>query len=84
MAIAQLKLDVGYEKIVATSSIFFPSRSDPPESIEPATCRDGRHLISRDRMEAIMATLDVLGNPVATKALRECSAGTTKFRRLSG
>jgi prevent-host-death family protein len=41
------------------------------------------YLISRGRMDAIMETLDVLGNPAAMKALRDYEAGKTKFRPLS-
>ncbi len=41
------------------------------------------YLISRGRMDAIMETLDVLGNPAAMKALRDYEAGKTKFLPLS-
>lgn len=41
------------------------------------------YLISRGRMDAIMETLDLLGNPAAMKALQDYETGKTKFRPLS-
>lgn len=41
------------------------------------------YLISRGRMDAIMETLDLLGNPAAMKALRDYEQGTTKFLPVS-
>jgi prevent-host-death family protein len=41
------------------------------------------YLISRGRMDAIMETLDLLGNPIAMKALRDYETGKTKFVPLS-
>ena len=41
------------------------------------------YLISRSRMDAIIETLDLLGNPAAMKALRDYEAGKTKFLPLS-
>jgi antitoxin YefM len=41
------------------------------------------YLISRGRMDAIMETLDLLGNPAAMKAVRDYEAGKTKFVPLS-
>ncbi len=41
------------------------------------------YLISRGRMDAIMETLDLLGNPEAMKALRDYEKGKTKFLPLS-
>lgn len=41
------------------------------------------YLISRGRMDAIMETLEVLGNPTAMKALQDYKKGKTKFRPLS-
>ena len=41
------------------------------------------YLISRGRMDAIMETLDLLGNPTAMKALQGYEAGKTKFLPLS-
>ncbi len=41
------------------------------------------YLISRGRMDAIMETLDLLGNPAAMKALREYEHGKTQFLPLS-
>lgn len=37
------------------------------------------YLISRERMDAIMETLDLLGNPGAMKALHDYEQGKTKF-----
>ena len=34
-------------------------------------------------MDAIMETLDLLGNPTAMKALRDFEKGKTKFRPIS-
>ena len=36
-------------------------------------------LISRERMDTIVETLEVLGNPAAMKALRQYPEGKTKF-----
>jgi len=41
------------------------------------------YLVSRDRMEAIVETLEVLGNPKAMKAIRDYEAGKMKFLPLS-
>jgi len=41
------------------------------------------YLISRSRMDAIIETLDLLGNPAAMKALRDYEKGKTKFLPLS-
>ena len=41
------------------------------------------YLISRGRMDAIMETLDLLGNPAAMKALREYEQGKTRFLPLA-
>ena len=41
------------------------------------------YLISRSRMDAIIETLDLVGNPAAMKALRDYEAGKTKFLPLS-
>ena len=41
------------------------------------------YLVSSGRMDAIMETLDLLGNPVAMKALRDYEQGKTKFLPLS-
>lgn len=37
------------------------------------------YLISRDRVEAMLETLEVMGNPAAMKAIRNYEAGRTKF-----
>ena len=49
-------------------------------------CRNGRvvgFLISRDRMEAILETMELLANPKAMKAIRDYEAGKTRFKDLS-
>jgi PHD/YefM family antitoxin component YafN of YafNO toxin-antitoxin module len=35
--------------------------------------------ISRDRIEALIETMELIGNPEFTKALEEAKSGTTKF-----
>ena len=37
-------------------------------------------LISRERMEAIIETLEIMGNPRAMKAIQAYEAGKTKFK----
>ena len=41
------------------------------------------YILSANRMEAIIETLEVMGNPDAMKAIREHRAGKTKFVPLS-
>jgi PHD/YefM family antitoxin component YafN of YafNO toxin-antitoxin module len=41
------------------------------------------YLISRGRMDAIMETLELLGNPAAMKALRNYEEGKTRFLPLA-
>lgn len=41
------------------------------------------YLVSRERMEAIAETLDLLGNAKAMKAIHDYEAGRTKFLPLS-
>ena len=36
-------------------------------------------LISRDRVEAMLETMEILANPKAMKAIRDYEAGKTKF-----
>jgi prevent-host-death family protein len=40
-------------------------------------------LVSRERMEAIIETLEIMGNPKAMKALRNYEAGRGKFKDVS-
>jgi antitoxin YefM len=40
-------------------------------------------LISRDRMEAILETLDIMADPAAMKAIRDYEAGKLKFKDVS-
>ena len=51
-----------------------------------AIARHGRtvaFLISRERMEAIIETLEVLGNPRAMKAVRNYEAGKATMKAVS-
>ncbi len=41
------------------------------------------YLVSRERMEAIVETLEILGNPAAMRAIAQHKAGKTKFLPLS-
>lgn len=41
------------------------------------------YLISRGRMDAIMETLELLGNSTVTKALRDYKKGKTRFLPLA-
>jgi PHD/YefM family antitoxin component YafN of YafNO toxin-antitoxin module len=41
------------------------------------------YLVSRERMDAILETLEILGNPAAMNAIRKAEAGKTKFYPLS-
>jgi prevent-host-death family protein len=41
------------------------------------------YLLSPERMDAIMETLEILGNPKAMKAIRDYEAGKTTFHPLS-
>ncbi len=38
------------------------------------------YLVSRERMEAIVETLDILGNPEAFRVIHEYRQGTMKFQ----
>jgi prevent-host-death family protein len=40
-------------------------------------------LVSRERMEALVETLEILGNPSAAKAIEKHRRGKTRFRPLS-
>jgi hypothetical protein len=40
-------------------------------------------LVSRERMEAIVETLEVLANPAATKAIESHRKGRSKMRSLA-
>ncbi len=41
------------------------------------------YILSASRMEAIIETLEIMGNPKAMKAIREHQAGKTSFVPLS-
>jgi len=41
------------------------------------------YLVSRDRMETIAETLEILAHPPAMKAIREYEHGRTRFRPLT-
>jgi prevent-host-death family protein len=40
-------------------------------------------LVSKERMEAIIETMEVLANPAAMKAIRDYEAGTVKGKDIS-
>ena len=40
-------------------------------------------ILSRERMDAIVETLEIMANPEAMKAIREHQAGKTKFLPVS-
>jgi len=40
-------------------------------------------LVSRERMEAIVETLEIMGNPAAMKAIRQHKAGKMTFKDIS-
>jgi antitoxin (DNA-binding transcriptional repressor) of toxin-antitoxin stability system len=40
------------------------------------------YLVSRERMSAIVETMEILANPAAMKAIRDCKAGKMKFYKL--
>lgn len=41
------------------------------------------YLLSPERFEALLETMEILANPKAMKAIRDYEAGKTKFRPLS-
>ena len=41
------------------------------------------YILSRERMEALVETLEILDNPAAVRAIREHRAGRTKFMPLA-
>lgn len=41
------------------------------------------YLVSREQMEAIAESLEILGDPKAMKTIRDFEAGKTKFQPLS-
>ncbi len=41
------------------------------------------YLLSPERMEAILETMEILANPKAMKAIRNAEAGRTKYHPLS-
>jgi hypothetical protein len=49
-------------------------------------CRNGRvvgFLVSRDRMEAILETLETMADSAAMKAIKDHQAGKTRFKDAS-
>ena len=49
-------------------------------------CRNGRvvgFLVSRERMEAILETLEIMANPKAMQAIRNYEAGKTRLKDVS-
>ena len=69
------------------------AQSQLPRLIREAECHGAvtisRHgdtvayLVSRDRMEAIVETLEILASPQATKAIANHRAGRVQFKPLS-
>ncbi len=41
------------------------------------------YIVSRERLEAIIETIELLGNPAARKAIEDHRAGRMRFRPLS-
>ncbi len=41
------------------------------------------YLVSRDRLEAIVETLEIMGNSAAMRAIRQAKGGKTKYYPLS-
>ncbi|MGH8019852.1 MAG: type II toxin-antitoxin system Phd/YefM family antitoxin [Opitutaceae bacterium] len=41
------------------------------------------YVIGRERMQAIVETMEIMSNPEAMKAIRDYRSGNTKFQRLS-
>jgi prevent-host-death family protein len=41
------------------------------------------YIVSRERMEAIVETLEILGNPAAMRAIRDHRSAKTKFASLA-
>ena len=51
-----------------------------------AICKDDvafAYIVSRDRWEAILETMEIMANPKAMKAIRDYEAGKTKFMDVS-
>ena len=51
-----------------------------------AICKDDvafAYIVSRDRWEAILETMEIMANPKAMKAIRDYEAGRTKFKDVS-
>ncbi len=40
------------------------------------------YLVSKERMSAIVETMEILADPAAMKAIRDCEAGKMKFYRI--
>ena len=41
------------------------------------------YVISRDRIEAMLETMEIMSNPAAMKAIRAARAGKTKYKPVS-
>ena len=51
-----------------------------------AICKDDvalAYIVSRDRWEAILETMEIMANPKAMKAIRDAEAGKTRYHPLS-
>ncbi len=75
--------------MVEEGAVTLPAPIDADLAAEEGSIAITRHqetvayLISRGRMDAIMETLDLLGNPAAMNALRAYEGGKMKFLQLS-
>lgn len=76
-----------YTYTVSEAQSRLPQLLKEAEKGEPVCIR--RHnetvayILSRERMEAIVETLEILGNPEAMRAIRAHRAGKTKFVSLA-
>jgi len=41
------------------------------------------YIVSRDRWEAVLETMEIMANPKAMKAIRNHEAGRTKYKDVS-
>ena len=51
-----------------------------------AICKDDdafAYIVSNDRWEAILETMEILANPKAMRAIRDAEAGRTKYKDVS-
>ena len=51
-----------------------------------AICKDDvafAYIVSRDRWEAVLETMEIMANPKAMKAIRDAEAGRTRYKDVS-